>query len=150
MKKLLIILLVFVSNTGLARDFMDLKIVKYESSFLLYLVNTSDERIFLIMIFSLGSKFDFSELTFELTDTNGNKYPFSVKNKLGMATSEQFINIEPNEVIGKVFSITQLVQYYDLGMGDYKLKVFYQNKNTNIDSSFNEELESKTIEISIN
>lgn len=138
------------SNTGLARNFMDLRVVKHENSILLYLVNTSDESVFLNKRFSLGSKFDLSELTLEITDVDGNQYPFSVKNKLGMATNEEFIRLEPNEVIGKAFNITQLIQYYDLDTGNYKLKAFYQNKSINIDNSFNEELESKALSISIN
>ena len=149
MKKVLLFCFCLFSNNLFAENTVVLGLENVDGYLKVFIQNTLSEELLVNKRFAIGTSAGPSELVISFTDVNGKNYPFSAKVKLGAATENDLMLLEPNMFIGRVFELSRLANYYDLKSGSYSIKVTYKNRSDFNKGVYSNILESSTIVIKI-
>lgn len=123
-----VVFVMFLSINTFADEPIKLVLEKNDDiGLFLYLKNVSEKSVLINKRFALGSSVAPSEVELVIFNKNGNFFPFQVKINLRPPSKEDLFLLEPGQHIGKEFSFDEIISYYDLTSGEYRVQAMYKH-----------------------
>lgn len=134
---------------GVAMENLNFDISSDNNKLNIKLVNNSSTDIIINKRFSLGREGKRGNIEFYFTDINGDIHKLTAKINYGRVTESDLMKLPPGKSFGKQFNINELLDYYDLAPGVYRVNAKYKNFNLEEMGAFIGEIESKPILLEI-
>lgn len=142
--KLTIVFITFLISGVVMAD-QNLKLIVSQDSDLLRveIQNLSYSNVLINKRFALGiNESKHSEISILFKNENNEEFRFSSKLKIRPPNKSDLCLLSPGMYIGRLFKLTDLVDYFDLKQNKYDVKVIYQNSSLKEKDVFIGKLES--------